>query len=180
MTEYVVLVDEQDVEAGVMLKLEAHERGLLHRAISVFVFNSKGEMLLQKRAEGKYHSAGLWSNACCSHPRPGEEVHAAAIRRLKEEMGLTCSLNEAFSFVYKAGFDNGLTEYEYDHVYVGFTDHEPVPDPAEVAGWSYVDIGTLDMMLANAPGRYSEWFRICLRDYRDLLVRHNNKRDEGI
>src|SRR5215468_430433 len=115
--EQVILVNELDEEIGTMEKLSAHEQGVLHRAISVFIFNEKGEMLLQQRASRKYHSGGLWTNACCSHPHPGEATHAAALRRLKEEMGFETSLKKAFDFVYKTSFDNGLTEHEFDHVF---------------------------------------------------------------
>lgn len=121
--EYVVLVDEQDKETGTMEKLQAHLNGRLHRAVSVFLFNSKGELLLQQRASGKYHSANLWTNTCCSHPRPGESAYDAANRRLYEEMGLACELSEVFSFIYKAHLGNNLTEHEFDHVFVGTNDN---------------------------------------------------------
>ena len=117
--EEVILVNEQDEQTGTIEKMEAHRKALLHRAFSVFIFNGKGEMLLQQRAMGKYHSPGLWTNACCSHPRPGEEVETAAFRRLKEEMGIETSLKKIFDFIYRTEFDNGLTEYEFDHVYIG-------------------------------------------------------------
>src|SRR5688572_11010720 len=123
--EEVVLVDASDKVVGTMEKMEVHEKGLLHRAFSVFVFNSKRELLMQQRALQKYHSAGLWTNTCCSHPRPGEETISAAKRRLKEEMGLEIELESQFSFIYKTTFGNGLTEHEYDHVYFGFTDQPP-------------------------------------------------------
>jgi len=123
--ELVVLVDENDNEIGVEEKINAHRKGLLHRAFSIFVFNSKNELLLQKRAADKYHSGGLWSNTCCSHPRPGENLKDAAHRRLQEEMGFDCSLREVFSFLYKKSFDNGLTEHELDHVFFGKFDGIP-------------------------------------------------------
>ena len=116
----VILVDEHDVQTGTMEKMEVHQKALLHRAFSIFIFNEKGEMLLQKRADRKYHSAGLWTNACCSHPKPGEETLAAAEIRLQEEMGFNTELKKAFDFIYKAPFDNGLTEYEFDHVFIGW------------------------------------------------------------
>lgn len=168
-TEYVVLVDERDLETGVMEKLQAHREGKLHRAVSVFIFNSKGEMLLQQRAAGKYHSAGLWTNACCSHPRQGEAVHEAARRRLYEEMGLACVLNEAFTFVYKAHFENGLTEHEYDHVFIGVTDTVPAPDKTEVAAWNYLDREALETDIKAHPDQYTEWFKICLEKRRKEL-----------
>ena len=115
----VVLVDETDLETGTMEKMEAHLLGVLHRAFSIFIFNSKGEFLLQQRAQGKYHNGGLWTNTCCSHPNPGEDILKAASRRLSEEMGFQTSLSPAFTFIYKASFDNGLTEHEFDHVFTG-------------------------------------------------------------
>ena len=165
MNDLVILVDELDNAIGTMPKLSAHERGgMLHRAFSIFLFNSAGEMLLQQRAAGKYHSSGLWSNACCSHPRLGETVLAAAKRRLKEEMGITCELHEAFSFIYKASLDNNLTEYEYDHVLIGICDDTPIPDNTEVAGWRYLDKEDLLSKINLNPERYTEWFRLCIKN----------------
>jgi isopentenyl-diphosphate delta-isomerase len=169
MREQVVLVDEQDAELGTMEKMQAHIEGRLHRAISVFVYNSKGEMLLQQRAGGKYHSAGLWTNTCCSHPRPAEAVMDAANRRLQEEMGMVCKLKEIFSFVYKAHLDHELTEYEYDHVFTGISDAIPVPDPEEVGGWKYMSIETLTADITANPDEYTEWFKICMRDKQNEL-----------
>jgi isopentenyl-diphosphate delta-isomerase len=131
----VILVNESDEAIGAMEKMEAHRLGVLHRAFSVFIFNSNGHMLLQQRADTKYHSAGLWTNACCSHPAPGEEVKSAAERRLQEELGFKADIKRAFDFVYKASFNNGLTEHEYDHVFVGYYDGEIRPDQDEVKGW---------------------------------------------
>ena len=167
--EYVVLVDEQDKEIGTMEKLQAHEEGRLHRAISAFIFNTNGEMLLQQRAAGKYHSALLWTNACCSHPRPGESVADAAHRRLHEEMGINCTLQEIFTFTYKAHLENDLTEYEFDHVFKGITDEEPHPDASEVAAFRYVDMETLTHDIAVNPGIYTEWFKICIKDHTAAL-----------
>jgi isopentenyl-diphosphate delta-isomerase len=171
--EQVVLVDQNDNKTGVMEKLQAHLEGRLHRAISVFIFNSKGELLLQQRAAGKYHSANLWTNTCCSHPRPGERVHDAAERRLYEEMGLKCDLKAIFSFVYKAHLDNNITEYEFDHVFTGITDDIPLPDPAEAASWKYMNMDTLDAAIKAAPEKYTEWFKICLDDWRKELYKTN-------
>src|SRR4030042_2763439 len=126
--EKIILVDENDREIGTEEKLKTHEQGKLHRAFSIFVFNSKGELLLQRRAKGKYHSGGLWTNTCCSHPREGEKLEEAVHRRLKQEMGLDCPLKEAFSFIYKVRFENGLFEHELDHVFIGRVDGKPVPD----------------------------------------------------
>ena len=129
----VILVNEQDEQVGVMEKMAAHQQALLHRAFSVFIFNKDGQMLLQKRADGKYHSPGLWTNACCSHPAPGETTDAAAKRRLQEELGFTTDIKKAFHFTYKAVFDNGLTEYEFDHVYTGVYNGAIQPNPQEAS-----------------------------------------------
>ncbi len=158
--EQVILVDEQDNETGLMEKMEAHEKALLHRAFSVFIFNSKGEMLLQQRALSKYHSGGLWTNSCCSHPRPGEEVSAAAYRRLKEEMGFVTSLHKVFHFVYKASFTNCLTEHEFDHVFVGAYDGVIVPDAAEVENYAYHSLERLEELMDSFPQDFTEWFKI--------------------
>ena len=136
--DFVVLVDNKDRELGTMEKMEAHEKGLLHRAFSVFLFNKKGEMLLQRRALDKYHSAGLWTNACCSHPKPDEEVQSAANRRLGEELGISAELNHQFSFYYKSDYENGLSEHELDHVFFGNFDEEPQLNPEEAMDWKYM------------------------------------------
>lgn len=156
----VILVDEQDNELGTASKLDAHQKGLLHRAFSVFIFNSKGELLLQKRAASKYHSGGLWSNTCCSHPFPGESTSHAASRRLVEEMGMKCGLREEFSFVYKASLDNELTEHEYDHVFIGYSDSKPALNPAEVDDWKWMSMDELKRELEESPLSYSAWLRI--------------------
>jgi isopentenyl-diphosphate delta-isomerase len=158
--EQVVLVDTDDVPVGVSRKLDAHVAGLLHRAFSVFVFDDDGRMLLQQRALSKYHSAGLWSNTCCSHPRPGEDVAAAAHRRLVEEMGFDCTLDSAFAFVYRADVGGGLIEHEYDHVFVGRFAGRPVPDPREVAAWRWIAPFELHHALRLHPDRFTFWFRI--------------------
>lgn len=160
-----VLVDEQDREKGVMEKMEAHRQGLLHRAVSVFVFNSRNELLLQRRAPSKYHSAGLWTNTCCSHPRPGEDVAAAAHRRLKEEMGLACGLSLKATFVYHTAFGNGLTEHEFDHIFVGTTSQEPVINPAETDAYAWRTIPELKEEMREYPDRYTSWFRIALQNF---------------
>ena len=162
MIEQVVLVDEAGREIGHMEKLAAHRSGLLHRAFSVFIFNTKGELLLQRRADGKYHSPGLWTNTCCGHPRPGEPTMQGAGRRLMEEMGLSCALLEVFSFRYEATLEGGLRENELDHVIVGISDREPVPDPNEASEVRYVDLRTLQKELQEHPERFTVWFPICL------------------
>lgn len=158
--EQVILVNEQDEELGCFPKLGAHQEGLLHRAFSVFIFTSTGHLLLQQRADDKYHSPGLWSNACCSHPRPGETTHAAATRRLKEEMGMDCFLNEVFQFVYRVSFNNGLTEHEYDHVFFGTSDAVPELNPQEVKNWKHVNMEELTADMQKNPGNYTEWLKI--------------------
>lgn len=164
MEEQVILVNEQDVPTGTMEKLQAHREGRLHRAVSVFVFNEKGEMLLQKRAAEKYHSANLWSNACCSHPRESESAVACAHRRLREEMGFDCELTFRFPFTYKAALDHGLTEYEYDHVFFGSFSGVPNPDPAEVCGWKYLSMEEITKQLKQNPEDFTTWFRLILQD----------------
>lgn len=156
----VILVDEQDNELGTMPKLAAHQPPVLHRAFSVFIFNDKQEMLLQQRAAGKYHSAGLWTNACCSHPIPGEETINAAKRRLKEEMGFETAIEKAFSFVYQADFDNGLGEYEYDHVFAGVYDGAIQPDPEEVSDYRFLSMEAIEQLLETDPDQFTVWFQL--------------------
>ncbi len=167
--EKVVLVDENDRETGIMEKIEVHRRGLLHRAFSVFILDSKGKLLLQRRSWDKYHSPGLWTNTCCSHPRPGEAVADAATRRLNEEMGITCYLEESFTFIYRAEFENGLTEHEFDHVLVGVSDDKPTPDPGEVDSYKYTDLEELEKDMADNPHDYTVWFRIAYPRVRNVL-----------
>lgn len=171
----VILVDENDQEVGTMEKIQAHEQALLHRAFSVFIFNSKGEMLLQQRAENKYHSATLWTNACCSHPSPGEVTKEAAERRLYEELGFTALLRKAFTFTYKTEFDNGLTEYEFDHVYTGVYDGPIVPDRNEVMDCKYLGMEELEKSLRDNPEQYTSWFAIALPELQQWMK--NNKID---
>ena len=162
MTEHVVLVDAADREVGTAEKLEVHRDGRLHRAVSVFLFDGAGRWLLQRRADGKYHSPGLWSNTACTHPRPGEAPAAAASRRLDEEMGVRCALRPAFARVYRAELEGPerLVEHELDHVFVGRFDGEPVPAAAEVSNWAWVDADALRADLDARPDRYTPWFRI--------------------
>ncbi|MES2004531.1 MAG: isopentenyl-diphosphate Delta-isomerase [Bacteroidota bacterium] len=158
--EQVILVDEQDRAIGTMGKMEAHEKAILHRAFSVFIFNSRGDMLLQQRASGKYHSGGLWTNSCCSHPRPGEESNTAASRRLREEMGFYTSLEKIFDFVYKAEFANGLTEHEFDHVFAGYYDGPVQPDAREVSSFAFMPMQQIHASLTANPELYTAWFHI--------------------
>ena len=162
MKAEIILVDKKDRKIGKMEKLETHKRGVLHRAFSIFIFNSKGESLCQKRAESKYHSGGLWSNACCSHPRPGEPLAQAARRRLKDEMGIGCEIKEVFNFIYKAK-TGGLVEHEFLHVFFGKFDGDPKPDKNEVADWKWLDKEELEKDLKKNPQKYTPWFRIILR-----------------
>lgn len=156
----VILVDENDVEIGRMEKMAAHREALLHRAFSVFIFNRKGEMLLQQRASSKYHSPDLWTNACCSHPMPGETTEQAARRRLKEELGFDTELEHLFHFIYKTPFDNGLTEHELDHVFVGVYDGAINPDPAEVKDFCYMKMEAITESLQSYRHKYTSWFQI--------------------
>ena len=161
--EHVILVDENDREIGTMEKMEAHEKGLLHRAFSVFIFNERGEMLIHQRAASKYHSGGLWTNACCSHPRMGETVEEAAHRRLMEEMGFDCEVDERFQFIYRADLDHGLTEHELDHVLFGTFNGYPQPNPDEVMAWKYIPLPSLLEDIESQPDAYTAWFKIALK-----------------
>lgn len=158
--EYVILVNEKDEPVGTMEKMQAHEQPILHRAFSVFVFNSKKELLLQQRASTKYHSANLWTNTCCSHPRPNETVEQAARRRLQEELGFTTNLQQAFTFTYQASFDNGLHEYEYDYVFIGEYNGELNLNRDEAQDFSYQSLETVSNLLQNKPEIFTEWFKI--------------------
>jgi isopentenyl-diphosphate delta-isomerase len=155
----VILVDEHDREIGHMEKLEAHQKGLLHRAVSVLIFNADGQWLLQQRADNKYHSPGLWSNTCCSHPAPGEITLKAAERRLHEEMGIKTNLNKEFDFIYKIDFENGLTEYELDHVYSAVCNDNPILNSEEAKGYCWVNESDLKIDINNNPEKYTFWFR---------------------
>jgi isopentenyl-diphosphate Delta-isomerase len=161
--ERVVLVDVRDRQIGVASKLAAHQQGQLHRAFSALVFDSRNTLLLQRRAAGKYHSGGLWSNTCCGHPRPGEPTVTAAQRRLREELGLTCALAPAFTFLYRAELSRDMYEHELDHVVLGVSDECPVPDPREVCEWRRVDLGTLRREMAACPAMFTVWFHVLMQ-----------------
>lgn len=171
--EQVILVNKFDEPQGSMEKMEAHQKGLLHRAFSIFIFNSKNELLLQQRAKDKYHSAGLWTNTCCSHPRLGESNIEAAKRRLREEMGMECVLTEVFSFIYNAPLENGLIENEFDYVFFGISDDLPIVNPNEVQCYRYVNLKVLQNDINKQPQLYTSWLKICLNevveDYLDTL-----------
>lgn len=160
MKDEVILVDALDQQIGVMEKMEAHEKALLHRAFSVFLFNRQGEMLLQQRAWSKYHSGGQWTNTCCSHPRPGESTQHAANRRLQEEMGIQTEINKVFDFTYQAPFDNGLVEHEYDHVFVGEYEGAIQPNPDEVADFKFESLLNIEEQIHTAPEEFTPWFKI--------------------
>ena len=160
--EKVILVDDRDVAIGTAGKLEAHETGRLHRAFSVFTVNTRGEILLQRRAPGKYHGGGLWSNSCCGHPRPGESTADAAHRRLQEEMGIRIPLERLFSFTYRAEMASGLTEHEIDHVFIGSLEKDPRPNPAEVEAWRWAAPDEIRRELEEEPDAYTPWFEPAL------------------
>ena len=169
MTENVILVDQDDNELGLMEKLEAHRTGKLHRAFSIFVFNRNQELLIQKRAGHKYHSGGLWTNTCCSHPRPGESLEQAAHRRLQEEMGFDCELQLEFHFIYSADFENGLVENELDHVFVGKFDSSPILNPEEASEWRYVAMAKLQAEIDQHPEDFTAWLKIALPKIRNFI-----------
>jgi isopentenyl-diphosphate delta-isomerase len=169
MKNQVVLVDENDDEIGLMPKLEAHQKGVLHRAFSVFIFNTNGEMLLQQRAYGKYHSEGLWSNTCCSHPFPDEETLEGAKRRLNEEMGIDSPLHFLYSFRYEAALDNGLIEHELDHIFWAVSDETPHINQEEVLAYKYITPDDLLIEIKQSPELYTEWFKICLQEVLDKI-----------
>ncbi len=171
--EYVILVDTADRELGTMEKMEAHEKAALHRAFSVFIFNDRGELMLQQRAAHKYHSPLLWTNTCCSHQRQGESNIDAGKRRLKEEMGFEVDLDEKFHFVYKAEFDNGLTEHELDHVMVGYYNGEPTINPEEVASWKWIDMEVLQQDMKDHPQDYTAWFKIIFDRFVEFLKKQS-------
>ncbi|WP_033957120.1 isopentenyl-diphosphate Delta-isomerase [Psychroserpens jangbogonensis] len=158
--EHVILVNENDEQIGTMPKMEAHEKAVLHRAFSVFIFNDNNELMLQQRAKHKYHSPLLWTNTCCSHQRDGETNLEAGKRRLQEEMGFVTALRETISFIYKAPFDNGLTEHEFDHIMVGTYNDEPIINPEEVESWKWMPLESVKEDIELHPEFYTEWFKI--------------------
>ena len=161
--EQVILVDQEDNVLGTMEKLEAHHKGVLHRAFSVFVFNAKGELMLHQRAASKYHSPNLWTNTCCSHPRPGEALENAAHRRLQEEMGFDCPLNYGFNFIYYKEVGE-LIEHELDHVWLGYFEGEPQLNPDEVMAWKWMSLEAIQEDMTANPDQYTEWFKICFEE----------------
>lgn len=170
--ENVILVNSNDEQIGLMPKLEAHEKAVLHRAFSVFVLNNKNEIMLQQRAQHKYHSPLLWTNTCCSHQRDGETNLQAGNRRLQEEMGFATELKELFHFIYKAPFDNGLTEHELDHVMIGYYNEEPKINPEEVESWKWMDIEEVAKDMQSHPEVYTVWFKIIFDEFYHYLEEH--------
>ncbi|MGC6401811.1 MAG: isopentenyl-diphosphate Delta-isomerase [Flavobacteriaceae bacterium] len=170
--EKVLLVDTQDRVLGTMPKLEAHQKGVLHRAFSVFIVNRQNALMLQQRAWDKYHSPGLWTNTCCSHQREGEDSLAAGKRRLQEEMGLEAPLTPLFTFIYKAPFDNGLTEHELDHVLLGYSEQSPNPNPQEVADWQWMPLEEVQQKLTEQPEQFTVWFKIIFERFYAHIKQH--------
>ncbi len=173
--EYVVLVDEKDNEIGLREKMEAHINPELHRAFSVFIFNSNNELMIQQRALSKYHSPGLWTNTCCSHPRKDEVTSDAAHRRMMEEMGFDCDFEEVFSFIYKADVGGGLTEHEFDHVFIGRSDSNPKINPEEVNDWKYMSMDSIKKDMETNPENYTVWFRIAFDEVDQHFQKTNNQ-----
>ncbi len=169
--EKVILVNQKDEPIGLMPKMEAHEKGLLHRAFSVFIFNEKKQLMLQQRALSKYHSPGLWTNTCCSHQREGETNIEAGKRRLQEEMGFTAELEDTISFIYKAPFDNGLTEHEFDHILVGNYNEAPNLNAEEAEDWKWMDLEEIKKDMEFNPSAYTEWFKIIFEKYYQSIER---------
>jgi isopentenyl-diphosphate delta-isomerase len=169
MEEEIILVDTFDNPIGYLGKTETHKLGLLHRAFSVFIFNDNNQLLLQQRAKNKYHSGGLWTNSCCSHPRKNETTLAAAERRLMEEMGISTPLKKNFDFIYKATVDNELTEHEYDHVFFGNYNSSPIINTDEVMDWKYESLDNIKMRIQKKPNDYTEWFKICFDEVQNRL-----------
>ena len=168
MKDHVILVSSDDKSIGYMEKIEAHQKGLLHRAISVFIFNEREEMLIQRRALSKYHTPGIWSNTACSHPRKNETTLQAAKRRLNEEMGLKAALNYGFKFMYKAEFKNGLIEHELDHVFFGFSNEKPSINFSEVCDYKYVNKEKIETMIIQRPETFSPWFKLTYKRVFDM------------
>lgn len=170
--DLVITVDENDVPTGAMEKLQVHKDGVLHRAFSIFLLNDNNELLLQQRAEAKYHSGGLWTNTCCSHPMQGEDTGSAAVRRLYEEMGINAPLEHIFSFIYKADVGDGLIEHEFDHVFIGKYNGDLIPDPSEVKAYQYLSLEKVAEWIEQEPGRFTEWMKIIFSRFREYTLQH--------
>lgn len=172
MEKKIILVDEQDNIIGYEEKLQAHIDSKLHRAFSVFVVNSRGQLMLQKRAIDKYHSGGLWTNTCCSHPLEGESQEKTVHRRLRLEMGFDCPIHHLFKFIYKAPFENGLVEHELDHVYLGIYEGAANPSPAEAEDWKWMDLDEVKRDMQRNPHLYTYWFKHCFRQFSNCYLEH--------
>lgn len=172
MNSDLILVDEEDNKIGILDKELVHIGGYLHRAFSIFIFNNKGELLMQQRAENKYHSANKWSNTCCSHPIEGEDIEFTIQRRLHEEMGISCALQFSFQFIYKAPLDNSMIEHELDYVYMGISNDTPMPSAKEVKNWCYMNLQTLEFNLQNDETLYTSWLKICFKDVKNYFQLH--------
>lgn len=170
--DHVITVNENDEQIGTMEKMEAHEKGVLHRAFSIFLLNDNNELLIQQRADDKYHSAGLWTNTCCSHPIPGENTMQAAHRRLKEELGIETNLRAAFNFTYLAKVGGGLTEHEYDHVFIGRYNGECNPDPKEVKAYKYLSLPEVAEWIKQEPAAFTEWMKIIFQRFTEFANRN--------
>jgi len=169
-TDYVILVNEKDEVLGTADKMQVHVDGILHRAFSIFILNNKGELLLQQRAEDKYHSGGLWTNTCCSHPRPGEATIDAAHRRLQEEMGFDCDLQPLFQMRYKSDVGNGLTEHEFDHIFLGKYDGPVIVNAAEVKAYSFMSLDEIESRIAETPNTFTTWMRIAFPQFLEYIA----------
>ncbi len=177
MNTHVILVNENDEQIGLMHKLEAHQKGILHRAFSIFIFNNRGQLLMQQRALDKYHSGGLWTNTCCSHPIANELTEVYAHKRLIEEMGISCDLTAVSKFIYKAELENGLIEHEYDHVFIGYCDDEPVINENEANAWKWMDIDALKKDININPTLYTAWLKLALDQLINSLTMEEIKID---
>lgn len=176
MYEKVILVNKKDEPIGLMDKLEAHEKGILHRAVSVFIFNTNNQLLIQRRSLNKYHTPGIWSNTACSHPKKNESTISCAKRRLFEEMGIIAKIRPVFNFLYKAELSNTITEHELDHVFIGFSNKKPNSNPQEVCDWKYIDETSLKILLNDSSDSFSAWFKICYaRVFKEAYTLNNKE-----
>jgi len=175
--EEIILVNKEGFQIGIAEKFDAHKKGLLHRAFSVFIFNNKGELLIQKRASEKYHSPNLWSNACCGHPRPNESTKEAAMRRLNEEMGFSVELEERFTYSYYVNFENGLVENEFDHIFIGYWNNNPLLNLNEASEWKYIPLNKLQLDLIENPLNYTFWFKEIIKEKQFQTILNEIKND---
>ncbi len=177
MSKNVILVDENNCAIGEMEKLEAHVNGKLHRAFSIFIFNAKGELLLQQRDDKKYHSGGLWTNTVCSHPEPNKDLYECVQNRMQEEMGFMVPVQEIFTFLYKSGYENGLTEHEFDHVFIGKYNENPDPNPEEVMNFKWISLLEIKKDININPEKYTSWFKILMKNSTFLEIVERKKEE---